>query len=76
MKSPLLDQFEQVGEDTGGFVRLMPVVVGTDGQPIAVSQVMAAMVDHLDYARLAVAFPSLSVDQMKGGLLFLQKLCE
>lgn len=69
-------------ESTGGYVKFVPefahcpVLLGNDGQPVALFEFIEAIDGVIDYESLKEELPTLSFAQINGAILFLRKAAQ
>lgn len=74
------EMFNQVSQETGGYVRLQeeygmcPALIDADGQPVFIYELVEAIDGAIDYDDIKGEFPSLSYAQISGAIMFLRKL--
>jgi hypothetical protein len=78
----VLDTFNEWSRSTGGYVKLqpehgfVPVLIGNDGVPVALFELVEVLDEIIDYDKLKSEFPNLSYSQINGGILFLRKVAQ
>ncbi len=78
----LLKTFAELSAATGGYVQLlpemsyMPVLIGSDNQPIFLYRIVEAIDEYLDVDRILEDFPNLNYSQVVGSINFLRKVAQ
>lgn len=81
-KTALLSALIECSESVGGYVQLlsqmsyMPALIGNDGQPVFLYQVVEMLEGCLDFDALLEEFPTLNYTQIIGALSFLRKVAQ
>jgi hypothetical protein len=74
--------FTTASEAAGGFVQIsrryhcLPLLLGTDGEPVLLYEVVEAVQECIDLDDLKARFPNLTYSQLYGSLAFLRKLAQ
>ncbi len=78
----ILETFNKWSEATGGHVRLLPelqfcpVLIGDDGNPIPLYELVEVIDGVVDYSEIQVEFPNISFAQIDGAISFLRKIAQ
>lgn len=74
-----IKRLSQLSDVTGGFVQLsqdynfLPALVGKDGKPVFLYQLVEMLEGYLDFDGLLAEFPTLNFSQIAGAISFLRK---
>lgn len=78
----ILETFNEWNEATGGHVRLLPelqfcpVLIGDDGNPIPLYELVEVIDGVVDYSEIQAEFPNISFAQIDGAISFLRKIAQ
>lgn len=81
-KTILFRKFMECSIATGGYVHIlpqmsyMPVLIGSDDQPVYLYQLVEMLEGFLDFDTLLAEFPTLNFSQVIGAISFLRKVSQ